>query len=117
MGWSLRRISWIDAPNGQPLYITDGIGLVATCSALHEIRPGDVIYIEPSEEHCHGATPDRFMAHIAVQEPRPQAMMRQAAATVNRSLRCLGFSISSMSAMAKSSAEMAVPTGLSVPTM
>ncbi len=33
-----------------------------------EIRPGDVVYIEPGEEHWHGATPDRFMAHIAIQE-------------------------------------------------
>ena len=33
-----------------------------------EIRPGDVVYIEPGEEHWHGATPDRFMAHVAIQE-------------------------------------------------
>ena len=26
------------------------------------------MYIEPGEEHWHGATPGRFMAHIAVQE-------------------------------------------------
>ena len=32
------------------------------------IRPGDVVYIEPGEEHWHGATPDRFMAHVAIQE-------------------------------------------------
>ena len=24
--------------------------------------------IEPNEEHWHGATPDRFMAHVAIQE-------------------------------------------------
>ena len=33
-----------------------------------EIRPGDVVYIEPDEEHWHGATADRFMAHVAIQE-------------------------------------------------
>ena len=33
-----------------------------------EIRPGDVVWIEPDEEHWHGATPDRFMAHIALQQ-------------------------------------------------
>ncbi len=35
---------------------------------VQEIRPGDVVYIEPGEEHWHGATPNRFMAHIAMQE-------------------------------------------------
>ncbi len=35
---------------------------------MQEIRPGDVVYIEPGEEHWHGATPDRFMAHVAIQE-------------------------------------------------
>ena len=35
---------------------------------VQEIRPGDVVYIEPGEEHWHGATPDRFMAHVAIQE-------------------------------------------------
>jgi quercetin dioxygenase-like cupin family protein len=27
-----------------------------------------VIYIEPGEEHWHGACPGRFMAHVAMQE-------------------------------------------------
>lgn len=27
-----------------------------------------MVYIEPGEEHWHGATPDRFMAHVAMQE-------------------------------------------------
>ena len=35
---------------------------------VQEVRPGDVVYIEPGEEHWHGATPDRFMAHVAIQE-------------------------------------------------
>jgi quercetin dioxygenase-like cupin family protein len=26
------------------------------------------VYIEPGEEHWHGATSDRFMAHVAIQE-------------------------------------------------
>lgn len=63
------RTAWHTHPKGQTLYVTDGVGLVATRSgAVREIRPGDVIYIEPNEEHWHGASPDRFMAHIAVQE-------------------------------------------------
>ena len=56
-------------PKGQTLYVTDGIGYVATRDrGPQEIRPGDVIYIEPGEEHWHGATADRFMAHVAMQE-------------------------------------------------
>ena len=37
-------------------------------NGVQEIRPGDVVYIEPDEEHWHGATADRFMAHVAIQE-------------------------------------------------
>jgi len=56
--------------------MTDGIGLVARRgSAPIEIRPGDVVYIGPNEEHCHGATPDRFMAHVAMQEADDQAQV------------------------------------------
>jgi hypothetical protein len=32
------------------------------------IRPGDRVYIEPDEEHWHGATPTRLMLHIALNE-------------------------------------------------
>lgn len=63
------RTAWHHHPKGQTLYVTDGVGLVATRDgSVKEIRPGDVIYIEPGEEHWHGATPDRFMAHVAIQE-------------------------------------------------
>lgn len=63
------RTAWHRHPKGQTLYVTDGVGLVAYRGGpTTEIRPGDVVYIEPGEEHWHGATPDRFMAHIAMQE-------------------------------------------------
>ena len=32
------------------------------------IRPGDSVFFEPGEDHWHGATPNRFMTHIAMQE-------------------------------------------------
>lgn len=32
------------------------------------MRPGDVVHIEPGEEHWQWATPDQFMAHVAMQE-------------------------------------------------
>ena len=46
---------------------TDGTGLVASRNGgVQEIRPGDAVYVEPGEEHWHGATPERFMAHVAM---------------------------------------------------
>lgn len=70
------RTAWHHHPKGQTLYVTDGIGLVATRDGgVKEIRPGDVVYIEPNEEHWHGATPDRFMAHIAMQEADEQGQV------------------------------------------
>jgi quercetin dioxygenase-like cupin family protein len=63
------RTVWHRHPKGQTLYVTDGIGFVASRGGeVVEIRPGDVVYIEPGEEHWHGATPDRFMSHVAMQE-------------------------------------------------
>ena len=63
------RTAWHHHPKGQTLYVTDGLGLVCRRGGNpQEIRPGDVVYIEPGEEHWHGATPDRFMAHVAMQE-------------------------------------------------
>lgn len=63
------RTAWHHHPKGQTLYVTDGIGLVCLRGGEpQEIRPGDVVYIEPGEEHWHGATADRFMAHVAIQE-------------------------------------------------
>ena len=32
------------------------------------IRPGDRVFFEPGENHWHGAAPDRFMVHIAIQQ-------------------------------------------------
>ena len=63
------RTAWHHHPKGQTLYVTDGIGYVASRGGkVREIRPGDVVYIEPGEEHWHGATAERFMAHVAIQE-------------------------------------------------
>ncbi len=63
------RTAWHQHSKGQTLYVTDGIGLVGNRSGeVQEIRPGDVVYIEPDEEHWHGATKDRFMSHVAMQE-------------------------------------------------
>lgn len=62
------RTAWHTHPKGQTLYVTDGIGLHGTRDGVIEIRPGDVVYIEPGEEHWHGASSERFMSHVAIQE-------------------------------------------------
>jgi len=35
---------------------------------VEEIRPGDVIWFAPGEEHWHGATATTAVTHIAIQE-------------------------------------------------
>ena len=63
------RTAWHTHPKGQILYITEGIGLVCKRGEKpKEIRPGDSAFIEPGEEHWHGATPERYMSHVAIQE-------------------------------------------------
>ena len=63
------RTAWHSHPLGQTLYVTDGVGYVARRGAPPTvIRPGDVVVIAPGEEHWHGATADRFMAHVALQQ-------------------------------------------------
>jgi quercetin dioxygenase-like cupin family protein len=67
------RTVWHTHPKGQTLYVTDGIGVVGTRGGnVQEIRPGDAVIIEPGEEHWHGATQDRFMAHVALNEADEQ---------------------------------------------
>ncbi|WP_457205081.1 (R)-mandelonitrile lyase [Nocardioides sp. P5_C9_2] len=67
------RTVWHTHPRGQTLYVTDGVGYVGTRgNPIQEIRPGDVVFIAPDEEHWHGATPDRFMSHVALNEADDQ---------------------------------------------
>jgi quercetin dioxygenase-like cupin family protein len=69
------RTAWHTHPKGQTLYVTDGVGLVARRDGgVRQIKSGDVVFIEPGEEHWHGATPDRFMAHVAIQEADEQGV-------------------------------------------
>ena len=70
------RTAWHSHPRGQTLYVTDGMGLVCSRGGnAVEIRPGDVVWIQPKEEHWHGATPDRFMVHVAMQQADDQGHM------------------------------------------
>ena len=63
------RTAWHRHPLGQTLFVTEGVGQVQRRGGPVEIiRPGDRVYIEPDEEHWHGATPTRLMVHLALNE-------------------------------------------------
>jgi quercetin dioxygenase-like cupin family protein len=63
------RTAWHTHPNGQTIYVTEGIGRCQRRDGQIEvIRPGDRVFFEPGEDHWHGAAPDRFMTHIAMQQ-------------------------------------------------
>jgi quercetin dioxygenase-like cupin family protein len=63
------RTAWHTHPYGQTIYVTEGIGRCQRRGGpIEVIQPGDRVYFEPGEVHWHGAGPDRFMTHIAMQE-------------------------------------------------
>jgi quercetin dioxygenase-like cupin family protein len=63
------RTAWHRHPLGQTIYVTEGIGLAQRRGGpLELIRPGDRVFFEPGEDHWHGATPNRFMVHLALNE-------------------------------------------------
>ncbi len=63
------RTAWHTHPNGQTIYVTEGVGLVQRRGApIEVIRPGDRVFFEPGEDHWHGAAPKRFMTHLAMLE-------------------------------------------------
>jgi len=63
------RTAWHRHPNGQTIYVLEGVGRCARRGGpVEEIRPGDRVFFEPGEEHWHGAAPDRFMTHVAIHQ-------------------------------------------------
>ncbi len=63
------RTAWHMHPNGQTIWVLEGVGLAQRRGGLIEvIRPGDRVFFEPGEDHWHGAAPNRFMTHIAMLE-------------------------------------------------
>ena len=63
------RTAWHTHPHGQTLYVLEGVGYVGRRGGAHEeIRAGDIVTINPGEEHWHGATATNFMAHIAIND-------------------------------------------------
>ena len=63
------RTAWHTHPLGQTIFVTEGIGRCQRRGGpIETIHPGDRVFFEPGENHWHGAAPDRFMAHLAIQE-------------------------------------------------
>ena len=63
------RTAWHTHPLGQTIYVTEGIGLAQRRGGpIEVIRPGDRVRFEPDEDHWHGAAPNRFMVHLALNE-------------------------------------------------
>ena len=63
------RTAWHTHPHGQTIWVTEGVGLCQREGhPIEVIRPGDRVFFEPGENHWHGATPTRFMTHIAIQQ-------------------------------------------------
>jgi len=63
------RTAWHTHPFGQTIFVTEGSGLCQRRGGPVEvIRAGDRVFFEPGEDHWHGAAPDRFMTHLAMQE-------------------------------------------------
>lgn len=63
------RTAWHTHPLGQTLIVTYGCGWVQRLDGpREEIKPGDIVWIPPTEKHWHGATSTTAMTHIAIQE-------------------------------------------------
>ena len=63
------RTAWHTHPNGQTIWVTEGMGLCQRRGGPIEIiRAGDRVFFEPGEEHWHGAARNRFMTHLAMLE-------------------------------------------------
>lgn len=61
------RTAWHKHPNGQIIYVLEGVGRCQRQGGpVEEIRPGDRVFFEPEELHWHGAAPDRFMVHLTL---------------------------------------------------
>lgn len=63
------RTAWHMHPLGQTIYVTEGVGLCQRRDGPVEvIRPGDRVFFDAGENHWHGAAPNRFMVHVAIQQ-------------------------------------------------
>lgn len=64
------RNHWHIHRGGQILLVTAGRGYYqAWGEAARELHPGDVVNIPPNVKHWHGAAPDSFFQHLAIEVP------------------------------------------------
>ncbi|WP_366780836.1 cupin domain-containing protein [uncultured Phascolarctobacterium sp.] len=65
------RNNWhIHHKGGQILLVTGGRGYYQQWGQpARELYPGDVVNIPPEVKHWHGAAPDSWFAHLAVEVP------------------------------------------------
>lgn len=69
------RTHWHSHPAGQVLHVVDGVGRVGDRGGpVREIRSGDSVDARPGVWHWHGAGPDTFLTHIAVQIGDPDGV-------------------------------------------
>jgi quercetin dioxygenase-like cupin family protein len=63
------RTAWHTHPLGQTLWVTEGVGICQREGGPVELLwPGDRVFVEPGENHWHGAASTRFMTHLAIQQ-------------------------------------------------
>jgi quercetin dioxygenase-like cupin family protein len=63
------RTAWHTHPHGQTIWVSEGVGLCQREGGpIEVIRAGNIVFFEPGESHWHGATPTRFMAHVAIHQ-------------------------------------------------
>lgn len=61
------RTNWHTHPEGQILYVVTGEGRAQKeGDPVVEMKGEDVVYFAPGEKHWHGAGPDTFIVHVAV---------------------------------------------------
>lgn len=65
------RNNWhIHHKGGQILLVTAGHGYYQEWGKpIQELKPGDVVNIPPEVKHWHGAAPDSWFTHLAVEVP------------------------------------------------
>ena len=82
------RNNWhIHHKGGQILLVTAGRGYYQEWGKpAQELKPGDVVNIAPEVKHWHGAAPDSWFAHIAIEVPGRQ-QQRMAGARYRRRIQ------------------------------
>lgn len=61
------RTAWHRHALGQTLHVVDGVAhMQARGGPVIEVHAGQTVYTPPGEWHWHGASPGRFMSHLAM---------------------------------------------------